>query len=108
MVIADVSTTNGTTMSRPHPRHHGEGTAWLVSDRRHGAYQCYWYTGSNDGRLREHASVTTAADAVAWGRLRTRRVRIRTDDARTLWAGTAPRPTAFAATWTDAHSPNAT
>jgi hypothetical protein len=84
---------------------HGDGTAWLVVGRPSGDYLCYWYTGTNDGHLVEHKRVATAADAVAWGRLRTSRVRIRTPDARTYWAGTAPRPATFTSTWKEGSSP---
>ena len=88
-------------MSRHRRWRHGEGTAWLVADRVHGDYLCYWYAGTNDGHLVEQARAATPAEAVAWGRLRTPRVRIRTGEARTYWAGTGPRPATFAATWTD-------
>ncbi len=80
---------------------HGEGIVWVTTDRGHDAHHCYWYAGANDGHLVERASVTTAVEAVSWGRLRSGRVRIRTDDGRTLWAGTAPRPSNFVGTWTE-------
>jgi hypothetical protein len=87
---------------RRHPgKRHGEGTAWLVADRGHDDYLCYWFVGTNDGHLLERARVPFAGDAVAWGRLRTARVRIRTHAARTYWAGTGPRPAGFAASWVD-------
>jgi len=85
---------------RRHPRH-GDGTAWLVADRLAGDFLCYWYAGPNDAYLAEHARAVTAVDAVAWGRLRTARVRIRTADAHTYWAGSAPRPDGFRSTWTE-------
>ena len=94
-------------MSRHRPPQHGEGTAWLVLDMAKEDYSCSWYTGTNDGRLVEHARIPTASDAVAWGRSRTPRVRIRTADARTYWAGTAPRPEGFSHTWTDSDTTNA-
>jgi hypothetical protein len=49
--------------------------------------------------------VASAADAVAWGRLRSPSVRIRTGDSRTYWAGTAARPGGFDHTWTE-HNPD--
>ena len=79
----------------------GDGTAWLVVDRLSGDYFCYWYASPNDGQLVEHARVASASVAVAWGRLRTTRVRIRTAEGCTSWAGTAPRPEGFTHTWTD-------
>jgi hypothetical protein len=88
-------------MRRHRSPEHGEGTAWLALDRAQENYSCSWYTGTNDDRLVEHARIPTASDAVAWGRSRTPRVRIRTADACTYWAGTAPRPAGFSHTWTD-------
>jgi cytidine deaminase len=79
----------------------GDGTVWVTTDAGHDAHHCYWYAGANDGHLVERASVITAAEAVAWGRLRSGRVRIRTADARTLWAGTAPRPSHFVGSWSE-------
>ena len=88
-------------MRRHRRLRHGDGTAWLVVDRSNGDYLCYWYAGGNDDRLVEQARVASASDAVAWGALRTSRVRIRTADACTYWAGTGPRPEGFTRTWTD-------
>lgn len=82
---------------------HGDGTACLVVDRSNGGQLCYCYDGTNDGHPVERARVAGAADAVAWGRLRSPSVRIRTGDSRTYWAGTAPRPGGFDHTWTDQH-----
>jgi cytidine deaminase len=79
----------------------GDGTAWLVVDQVNGEYLCYWYAGPSGSELMEHARVANASDAVAWGRLRTSRVRIRTPDNSTSWAGTAPRPQGFNHTWAD-------
>jgi cytidine deaminase len=79
----------------------GDGTAWLVVDSVNGDYLCYWYAGPGGGELMEHVRVANASDAVAWGRLRTSRVRIRTPDKCTSWAGTAPRPPGFNHTWVD-------
>lgn len=73
-------------MSHRKPRR-GDGTAWLVADTEHDDFLCYWYAGPNDVRLVEQSRVPSAAQAVAWGRLRTDRVRIRTADARTSWVG---------------------
>jgi hypothetical protein len=81
---------------KPRP---GDGTAWLVADVEHGDYLCYWYTGRKDGRLVEHARAATATGAVAWGRLRTNRVRIRPFDACTYWAGSAAKPEGLNHTW---------
>ncbi len=78
---------------------HGDGTVWLVADRAKGDYLCYWYTGPNDDRLIERGREPTASTAVAWGRVRSSRVRIRRSDARTYWAGTAPRPDGFTLDW---------
>jgi len=87
-------------MRRHRRPRHGDGTASLVADRAKGDYLCYWYTGTGDARLVEHARAASAEDAIAWGRDRTARVRIRTAEARTYWAGTAPTPEGFAHTWT--------
>jgi hypothetical protein len=84
----------------------GDGTAWLVVDRVAGDYLCYWYTGTGDGRLAERARAATAEDAIAWGRQRTPRVRIRTADARSYWAGITPRPQGFAHIWGEAEMAN--
>ena len=87
-------------MMSGHRARPGEGTAWLVTDRPETAgCHCYWYTGPKDDHLVEHAHVTGAAEAVAWGRQRTPRVRIRTADGRASWAGSAPRPAGIAHTW---------
>jgi hypothetical protein len=85
--------------SRMPPR--GRGTAWLLEDRDRGDYICSWYAGPSDGRLAEQTRLATSADAVAWGRDRTTRVRIRSAS-RTYWAGSAPRPEGFRHTWPDA------
>jgi hypothetical protein len=106
---------NGAPGPRPHPNHlyrkgaivtrhqqrprHGDGTAWLVADRAHGDFACYWYIGRAGDHLGEQARVVTAEDAVAWGRARTTRVRIRTADGCSQWAGSAPRPEGLSHTW---------
>lgn len=76
-----------------------EGTAWLVADRQRGDYACYRYVGRHGDHLAERARQPTAEQALAWARARTTRVRIRTTEARTYWAGTAPRPDGFSCTW---------
>jgi hypothetical protein len=96
-VRADLST-KGTGVRYRKPRQ-GEGTAWLVADLGQGDYLCYWYAGPSDGLLVGQARAATASEAVAWGRLRTPRVRIRTTDACSYWAGTAPRPEGFSNSW---------
>jgi hypothetical protein len=85
----------------PRRSRRGGGTAWLVFDGSTGGYLCYWYAGTNDDHLLEQARAKDAPDAVAWGRLRTSRVRIRAVDRCTYWAGSAPRPDAFTRTWLD-------
>ena len=86
-------------MSRSRART-GDGTAWLVADRLGAAgFHCYWYAGIAGDRMVEHAHIEGASEAVAWGRMRTPRVRIRTTDAPTSWAGTAPRPAGIFNTW---------
>lgn len=82
-----------------------QGTAWLSADRLRDDFLCLWYGGPNDGRLLEQARAPTAAAAVAWGAYRSSRVRIRTDEGRTYWAGTAPRPEGFSHTWVAAEGP---
>jgi hypothetical protein len=89
----------GRAMSKRREARRGEGTAWLVADRLTDDFYCYWYTGTNDGQLVEQAGPWSANDAVAWGRDRSPRVRIRTRDGQTEWAGTAPRPATFTASW---------
>ena len=83
---------------RRRPRH-GDGTAWLVADRAHGDFICYWYVGRAGDHLGEQSRTATAEDAVAWGRARTTRVRIRTVDGCSQWAGAARRPDGFSSTW---------
>ena len=85
---------------REHPGT-GTGTAWLVADRAHGDYLCYWYGGKHDDDVVEQARAASAGLAVAWGRQRTPRVRIRTAEARTFWAGTARAPRGITLTWRD-------
>ena len=92
-----------TAMLRHRAPRHGDGTAWLVADRAHGDFSCGWYVGAGGDRLAERARAGTAAEAVAWGRLRTTRVRIRTGDACSYWAGTAPRPDGFTENWSEHH-----
>lgn len=88
-------------MSR-HNASAGDGAAWLVADRREPAgFHCYWYTGPAEDHLVEQAHIAGATQAVAWGRSRTPRVRIRTADARSSWAGSAPRPAGIVHTWID-------
>jgi len=91
------------TTSKRTPRR-GDGTAWLVADRARGDYLCYWYVGPNDQRVGERARVASAEEAVAWGQERTTRVRIRTDDGDSYWAGSAPRPEGFGRTWGETES----
>jgi hypothetical protein len=79
-----------------------DGTAWLVVDRTRGDYLCYWYAGANDGYLIERARVANESDAVTWGRERTSRVRIRTMNGWTAWAGTAPMPEGITHRWSEA------
>lgn len=93
-------------MTRHRKPPYGDGTAWVVADRRNQDHFCYWYVGANDDRLVDHARIVGASAAVAWGRRRTSRVRIRTADARSCWAGTAPRPDRFIHTWTDTPANN--
>ena len=86
-------------MSR-HKARTGDGAAWLVSDRAEPAgFHCYWYTGRAEDHLAEHEHVVGETDAVAWGRARTPRVRIRTADTHSAWAGSAPRPAGIDLTW---------
>jgi hypothetical protein len=82
------------------PRH-GDGTAWLVADRARGDFVCYWYVGRACDHLGEQARAASAEDAVAWGRARTTRVRIRTAAGCSQWAGSALRPEGLSdiATW---------
>jgi hypothetical protein len=77
----------------------GDGTAWLVEDSVRHDFICFWYDGPYDAHVAELARVSTSTEALAWGRDRTTRVRIRTDAAQTYWAGTAPRPDGFTRTW---------
>jgi len=79
----------------------GEGTAWLVADCSNDEFMCYWYFGAGGGRLAAHARVSSESEAVAWGRERSRRVRLRATDGRTFWAGTDAKPDAIALIWLD-------
>ena len=88
-------------MRRHRTPRYGDGTAWLVADRARGDFSCGWYVGPSGDRLAEHGRAGTAAEAVAWGRVRTTRVRIRTADACSYWAGTGARPDGFTDTWSD-------
>jgi hypothetical protein len=89
-------------MARSGRPRRGEGTAWLVEDNIGQDYICSWYFGPYDAHLAEQARLPTSADALAWGRERTARVRIRTAAARTYWAGSAPPPEGFTHTWPEA------
>ena len=88
-------------MRRHRAPRYGDGTAWLAADRARGDFSCGWYVGPGGDRLAERGRAGTAVEAVAWGRVRTTRVRIRTGDACSYWAGTAPRPDGFTDTWSD-------
>ncbi len=88
-------------MRRNRKPHYGDGTAWLVADRARGDFSCGWYVGPSGDRLADHGRAGTAMEAVEWGRVRTTRVRIRTVDACSYWAGTAPRPDGFTHTWSE-------
>jgi hypothetical protein len=92
---------DGTIVTR-HQRNprHGDGTTWLVADRARGDFVCYWYVGRAGDHLGEQARAATAEEAVAWGRARTARVRIRTVDGCSQWAGAASRPEGLSHTWT--------
>jgi hypothetical protein len=68
-----------------------DSTARLVG-RSANDVACYWYFGAGDGHLAEQASVTTEAEAVAWGRARSNRVQLRSVDGCTYWAGSDTRP----------------
>ena len=80
------------------PRH-GDGTAWLVADRVHGDFVCYWYVGRAGDHLAAQGRAASAEEAVAWGRARTTRVRIRTVEGCCQWAGAASRPEGLSHTW---------
>jgi hypothetical protein len=82
-------------------RERSAGTAWLVADQARHDFLCFLFGGPSDGRLRESTRQPTAPAAVAWGRSRTPRVRIRTPSGRTFWAGTAPKPDGISFTWVD-------
>ncbi|MEY2459990.1 MAG: hypothetical protein QOG30_1820, partial [Acidimicrobiaceae bacterium] len=86
------------TTRRRAPRR-GDGSVWLIADRLTDKFDCYWYTGAHDDQLVDQSGAGTATEAVTWGRARTPRVRIRTRDGRSQWAGTAPRPDTFTTTW---------
>jgi hypothetical protein len=86
------------TRYRRLPRH-GDGTAWLVADRARGDFVCYLYVGPAGDHLGEQSRQATAEEAVAWGRARTTRVRIRTVDGCSQWAGAASRPEGLFQTW---------
>lgn len=77
----------------------GDGAAWLVADRTRDDFACYWYVGHAGDQLAEQSRAATAEDAVLWGRTRTTRVRIRTADGCSQWAGSAPRPDGMSQTW---------
>ena len=79
----------------------GDGSAWLVADRLTDKFDCYWYTGANDIQLVEQTSASIASEAVTWGRAHTPRVRIRTRDGQSQWAGSGVRPDTFTVTWDD-------
>ena len=92
-------------MNRQRRPHQGDGTAWLVADRLHGDFLCYWYVGRYGDYLADQARLPTAAEALAWGRARTSRVRLRTDEGFTYWAGSAPTPEGFTHRWGDKAAP---
>jgi hypothetical protein len=86
----------------------GEGTAWLVADGSNDDFLCYWYFGAGGGRLADQARVTSERGAVAWGRERSTRVRLRSTNGRTYWAGSDDKPDAIAHIWQDQNSTGAT
>ena len=88
-------------MRRHRAPRHGDGTAWLVADRARGDFSCGWYVGPTGDRLAERGRAGTAAEAVAWGRVRTTRVRIRTGDGRRTGPAQHPRPDGFTQPWSD-------
>jgi len=88
-------------MRRHRAPRYGDGTAWLAADRARGDFSCGWYVGPGGDRLAERGRAGTAVEAVAWGRVRTTRVRIRTVDACSYWAGTPPTPEGFSDTWSN-------
>jgi hypothetical protein len=85
-------------MSRANAR---DGAAWLVADRARGDYVCYQYNGPAEDHLLAQDRATTAQAAVAWGRERTTRVRIRTAGGHTYWAGADAKPAGIPSSWTD-------
>jgi hypothetical protein len=89
-------------MSRYREPRHGDGGASLVAAGLNDDFYCYWYAGPNSDRLAERARVASVSEALAWGRLRTARVRIMTSRGRTYWAGSAATPEGFNRTWRDA------
>jgi hypothetical protein len=88
-------------MKRGRAARRGEGMAWLVADSANDEFMCYWYFGAGGDRLAEHARVASEGGAVAWGRERSTRVRLRATDGRTYWAGSDPKPDAIAHMWRD-------
>lgn len=77
------------------------GIVWLDADVLRGDYLCQWYAGEDGTVLAERARAGSARTAVRWGLARSSRVQILTGDGELMWAGTAPRPDAFAASWVD-------
>jgi len=79
----------------------GSGVVSLDADVLRGDYLCQWYDGDDGTVLAERARAGSARTAVRWGQARSSRVQILTGAGELLWAGTAPRPEAFAASWVD-------
>jgi hypothetical protein len=84
-------------MTRDRGPYRANGTVWLVADKTTDTFNCYWY-GPGDG-LAEQARSATEVSAVAWGRARSDRVRLRAVNHRTYWAGSAARPAGITYTW---------
>jgi len=80
-------------------RHAGQGIVSLIYDASRHVYSCYWFIGASEDGLIDHCVAPDAAAAVEWARIRSGRVRIRTPDRRTYWAGADPAPGGFAGIW---------
>ncbi|GAB2609844.1 hypothetical protein Aab01nite_23910 [Paractinoplanes abujensis] len=86
----------------------GRGTVFVHPDLSGGetVWTCYWErsggnTDAEKGVLEEGPNFASAAQAVAWGRVRTPRIVVVDADGALAWAGEGPAPEGIPATWED-------
>lgn len=81
------------------------GLVCLVRDEHSGQFDCYWYRGRQEDHLVEQASCEDQSSAIAWGRARSGRVRVR-DHRQTAWAGSDSVDDGQTLTWNSSSQMN--